>query len=114
MHRKLLNPFYTLCHTLPEALYLHLASRKIAELTEIAEQTANQEVDCTATDKILTISSPLLSIVINTQLPNRQIWHSSTASGPQRFDYDQKAEVWRNGIGKKIEEVLINDLKIVI
>jgi frataxin-like iron-binding protein CyaY len=62
---------------------------------------------------MLKINAPNLAIVINTQTPNRQIWYSSTASGPQRFDYYQKENIWRNGVGKNINDVFINDLNIL-
>ena len=60
------------------------------------------DVDCSATDKILRINHLNHSIVINTQTPNRQLWYSSTSSGPQRFDYYSEDEAWKNNFGKKI------------
>lgn len=69
------------------------------------------DADCSATDKILKVNYLANSIVINTQTPNRQLWYSSTSSGPQRFDYDPEEEAWKNNLGKKIEDILRMDLQ---
>ncbi|KAI5787681.1 hypothetical protein DFH27DRAFT_518235 [Peziza echinospora] len=36
--------------------------------------------------------------VINKQPPNKQIWLSSPVSGPRRFDWVDKRDVWRYGV----------------
>jgi frataxin len=87
LRRLLISPLRFCSSKLPENEYLQLACAKISELTSLAEESLGNEADCSSTDKILRISSPSLSIVINTQTPNRQLWYSSTLSGPQRFDY---------------------------
>lgn len=56
----------------------------------MTEEMLGDDADCSATDKILRINHNSNSIVINTQTPNRQLWYSSTVSGPQRFDYDKQ------------------------
>lgn len=75
---------------MPESEYLRIATKKIAELTTLAEQqseNSDKQIDISSSDKILRIAAQGLAIVINTQTPNRQLWYSCTASGPQRFDY---------------------------
>ena len=54
-----------------------------------------------------------MSVVINTQTPNRQLWYSSTGSGPQRFDYDSKSDRWVSLAGRDIEDVFLKDLNVL-
>ena len=69
-----------------------------------------EEIDISLTDKILKINKDNLSVVINTQTPNRQLWYSSNVSGPQRFDYDSKEHQWVSQAGKVLDDVLKKDL----
>lgn len=71
----------------------------------------DENIDINTTSSILKIISPSLSIVINTQTPNRQLWYSSTLSGPQRFDYVSDKKEWINQGGSKIEDVFLKDIK---
>lgn len=44
--------------------------------------------------------------MINTQTPNRQLWYSSTISGPHRFDYVSASRKWMSyneEIGSKMD-----------
>ena len=70
-------------------------------------------MDISASDKILKINSAAMSVVINTQTPNRQLWYSSTGSGPQRFDYDSKSDRWVSLAGRDIEDVFLKDLNVL-
>jgi frataxin len=94
---------------LSEHEYLNVAIKKISELTHVVEALeAEEELDHVSDDKILRINHLTHSIVINTQTPNRQLWYSSTISGPQRFDY--KNGEWINKKGNIIDDILKNDL----
>ena len=92
-----------------ETEYLEVACSKISQLTSITENFEEKyDLDYTVTDQILRINFSNHSIVINTQTPNRQLWYSSTISGPQRFDYNDGK--WVNKTGGVIDDILHNDL----
>ena len=89
-----------------------MATKKISDLAFLTEDfETDEDIDLSVTDKILRITVQSSSIVINTQAPNRQIWYSSTISGPQRFDYDEGE--WKNKLGKTIDEILHSDLSSI-
>lgn len=60
-------------------------------------------MDISAADNILRVSRKSLAIVVNTQTPNRQLWYSSTKSGPQRYNWIQNQ--WINSQEKELKLV---------
>ena len=50
--------------------------------------------------------------MVNTQTPNRQLWYSSTISGPQRYNWME--EKWVNGQSKELVEVFEEDIKSML
>lgn len=78
----------------------------------MAEQKLDEreQVDISSSDKILRINASTVSIVVNTQTPNRQLWYSSTVSGPKRFDYDEKGGKWVSAAGLALDDIFEKDL----
>jgi frataxin len=98
------------CSQLNEKEFLKLAYNKIEELVIKAELYEDKNVDITSTENIIKINRNNQSIVINTQTPNRQLWYSSTISGPQRFNYDVSTKTWVNSVNLVLDEVMENDI----
>jgi frataxin len=57
---------------------------------------------------MLAVKAKAHTIVVNTQTPNRQLWYSSTLSGPQRYNW--AGEKWVNGQEKELGEVFEQDI----
>ena len=74
---------------LAEKEFVGLAHEKLEELTDIAERVEDEDVDINHSNGILTIKRSGHTIVVNLQTPNRQLWYSSTISGPQRYDWSE-------------------------
>ncbi|KAJ8633817.1 hypothetical protein MRB53_027153 [Persea americana] len=64
-------------------------------------------------NQVLTLKlGSLGTYVLNKQTPNRQIWLSSPASGPSRFDWDQTSQTWVYRRTKaKLSQLLENELE---
>ena len=87
--------------TASEGSFSHVANETLESLSDkFSELFEEEEVfasaDIILADGVLTAQlGPNLGIyVINKQTPNRQLWLSSPVSGPSRFDWDQKEQVW--------------------
>jgi len=91
---------------------LQIAYKTLNDLSTVAEQYEEQEIDINSSDAILTIKGRGQTIVINTQTPNRQLWYSSTLSGPQRFDWKEGS--WFNGRDEQIFKKFENDIKAIL
>jgi frataxin len=74
---------------LTEKEFLLIAHQKLEQLSELIENIS-EDTDLSSTQNILTLRKGTHTIVINTQTPNRQLWYSSTISGPQRFDWEEQ------------------------
>ena len=72
---------------LAEREFLKIAEEKLEELAVATERFEHEDLDVASTSAILTVKVLGHTIVINTQTPNRQLWYSSTLSGPQRFNW---------------------------
>lgn len=64
-------------------------------------------------NQVLTLKlGSLGTYVLNKQTPNRQIWLSSPASGPSRFDWDKSSQAWVYRRTKaKLLQLLENELE---
>ncbi len=69
-------------------------------------------MDVSSTHSILTIKRGTHTIVINTQTPNRQLWYSSTVSGPQRFNYSEGR--WLNSKEEEIDPTMKEDIRAML
>ncbi|XP_010530178.1 PREDICTED: frataxin, mitochondrial [Tarenaya hassleriana] len=84
---------------LREDEFHRLANSTIHDLLEkIEEYGDNVQIDGFDIDygnEVLTVKlGSLGTYVLNKQTPNRQIWLSSPASGPSRFDWDKDSNSW--------------------
>jgi iron-sulfur cluster assembly protein CyaY len=91
-----------------------LADATLARLLETLEEAIGETADVDLEEGILTVD--LASggrYVINKNLPNRQIWLSSPASGAAHYEYDP-AQGWRNTRGgATLHAVLEHELSII-
>lgn len=65
-------------------------------------------MDISCTQSILAVKAKTHTIVVNTQTPNRQLWYSSTVSGPQRYNW--MGEKWVNGKERELGQVFEEDI----
>jgi frataxin len=79
---------------LSESEFLRLAAARLEELSVEVEKYEENDLDVNSTETTLRIKRKQHAIVVNTQTPNRQLWYSSTLSGPQRYNY--VAPLWIN------------------
>ncbi len=77
---------------LSESEFLRLAAARLEELSVAVEEY--DDLDVSSTETTLRIKRKQHAIVVNTQTPNRQLWYSSTLSGPQRYNY--VSPLWLN------------------
>lgn len=105
MLRQVARNTMRLCQSklMEEGKYLDFAREKLGELGDLAEESGGPDIDIALTDKILRINHSRLTVVVNTQTPNRQLWYSSTVSGPQRFDYNSEKEQWVSQAGNILD-----------
>ncbi|XP_023533560.1 frataxin, mitochondrial isoform X1 [Cucurbita pepo subsp. pepo] len=65
------------------------------KLEEFGDDLQIDGFDVDYGNEVLTLRlGDLGTYVLNKQTPNRQIWLSSPASGPSRFDWDQDSQAW--------------------
>ncbi|XP_006644808.1 frataxin, mitochondrial [Oryza brachyantha] len=84
---------------LPEDEFHKLADETIHDLLEKLEEYGDSlqmdGFDIDYGNQVLTLRlGELGTYVVNKQTPNRQIWLSSPASGPSRFDWDASTNGW--------------------
>ncbi|XXG78001.1 hypothetical protein AAC387_Pa08g2034 [Persea americana] len=94
-----------------------LADETIQDLQEKFEEYGDciqiDGLDIDYGNQVLTLKlGSLGTYVLNKQTPNRQIWLSSPASGPSRFDWDQTSQAWVYRRTKaKLSQLLENELE---
>lgn len=100
--------------SLGEKEFLQLAEREFDRLTTIAEkyEQEQREMDVSNAYNKLSVRAGSHAVVVNTQTPNRQLWYSSTLSGPQRYNWEK--ERWLNGKQRELAEVFEEDVRAML
>jgi len=89
---------------------LESLSDRFEDLLQAAE--GMQDADVSLSNGVLNVHIPDFgTYVINKQGPNRQIWLSSPASGPARFDFSPAERKWiYRRSGKSLHELLDREI----
>ena len=102
--------------TLSETAFVNLVEatlNTLSAMTEALDSDALLEIE--QSSGMLSIELPSgKQLVINRQIPTRQIWFSSPISGGLRFDYQEKEQAWQLTDGRRLDTQLKADLEMLL
>lgn len=82
------------------------------QLEQAFDQGDLDELDFDEGAGILTIITPDdKTFVLSRHEPSRQLWLASPISGGLHFDYSQESQEWQLPDGRKLKQLLAEDLK---
>ncbi|KAI9298870.1 Frataxin, partial [Neoconidiobolus thromboides FSU 785] len=87
-------------------------SNLLDQLEELIQEEGDDTFDLEYSSGVLTLKlGNLGTYVINKQPPNKQIWLSSPISGPKRYDFDTKSNLWfYSRDGESLDSILSKEL----
>jgi len=99
-------------HAAADALLERLEAGAEAALAADARAPADADVALAQGVLTLRLGGARGTFVLNKQTPTRQVWWSSPASGPRRFELDAARGAWRDArSGKELEAELAEELR---
>jgi iron donor protein CyaY len=83
----------------------NLTLNRLADNFESADEEGLLEVELSGSTLTLTLPSGP-QFVVNRHGPSQQMWLSSPLSGGLHFDYDEDAQAWVLGDGRRLDTLL--------
>jgi frataxin len=83
---------------------------RLADTIEAADEEGTMDVELVSGMLTLTLASGQ-QFVVNRHGPTQQIWLSSPLSGGLHFDYDEEAQAWVLGDGRRLDTLLKAELE---
>ncbi|GKT32470.1 Frataxin/CyaY like protein [Aduncisulcus paluster] len=106
MKGYLTNPISMMAGTsfpsVDESLFVHDADRYLEGIfDQIDDQCERKEIECEYSNGILSIASSKGSLVLNRQIPAREMWLSSPISGPSHWEYKDMS-TWKHTLSPEL------------